>query len=545
MKRSQSTPNFHPMETHLPHGATYFLPHGGAAVGVPTHMGMYTHRPAMPTRINRPVVPKKKLNTRQAPSFFIGPEMARHFEERSASRHAQLDPSDIRCKYLPRMIQHYHSFFPLDSASRDQRMHSFGYPSTLWKCISTADGLCYAMRRIDGFFLRDSDQLNAAGRWMRLHHPNVVPLRDVFISKDFENIHGVYFVYDFCPGSQTLEERYFSKPGALIPENVLASYMVQLCGALQTIHHAGLACRVLDASKILIQGRNRLKINAVGVLDVVHYDSTLGNLGHFQREDLLALGRLLFSLACRNPSALEESFDEGMKRIASTYSADIQNLLMTLLKSPASPSYPTIDVVCAGMVEFTMREMEYLHGHTDALESSLEREMENGRLFRLLLKLEHTVHMPNFADPASLEAVHRHLLQLYTEHLFDQVRSDGETVVDLAHVVESLNKLDAGTEEKLLLMGRDEKIVLITSYKELKRAADSLFKRLTSRNRRDSGTSTSSASAASNPRATAHASIAHAGAFTSSGGGATKVRMHPSPAMGLYHPSGRKIPGMW
>lgn len=43
----------------------------------------------------------------------------------------------------------------------------------------------------------------------------------------------------------------------LLPESLIWAYIVQLSSALRTIHTAGLACRVMDPSKILITGKTR------------------------------------------------------------------------------------------------------------------------------------------------------------------------------------------------------------------------------------------------------------------------------------------------
>lgn len=43
----------------------------------------------------------------------------------------------------------------------------------------------------------------------------------------------------------------------LLPENMIWSYVVQLSSALRTIHAAGLACRVMDPTKILVTTKNR------------------------------------------------------------------------------------------------------------------------------------------------------------------------------------------------------------------------------------------------------------------------------------------------
>lgn len=72
----------------------------------------------------------------------------------------------------------------------------------------------------------------------------------------------------------------------------------------------------------------------------------------------------------------------------------------------------------------------------------------------------------------------QHALRLFREHVFQQIGEGGATVVDFGHVVECLNKLDLGTEERLALVARDSATVLVAAYKELKLASDAVFKQL-------------------------------------------------------------------
>ena len=65
-------------------------------------------------------------------------------------------------------------------------------------------------------------------------------------------------------------------------------------------------------------------------------------------------------------------------------------------------------------------------------------------------------------------------------------------VVDFGHVVECLNKLDLGTEERVALVARDNATVLVAAYKELKLASEAAFKQLVSSKPASSPTSSSS-----------------------------------------------------
>ncbi|KAF7251000.1 PAN2-PAN3 deadenylation complex subunit pan3 [Varanus komodoensis] len=63
----------------------------------------------------------------------------------------------------------------------------------------------------------------------------------------------------------------------LLPESLIWAYVVQLSSALRTIHTAGLACRVMDPTKILVTGKTRLRVNCVGVFDVLTFDNSQNN----------------------------------------------------------------------------------------------------------------------------------------------------------------------------------------------------------------------------------------------------------------------------
>jgi PAB-dependent poly(A)-specific ribonuclease subunit 3 len=54
-----------------------------------------------------------------------------------------------------------------------------------------------------------------------------------------------------------MEERFLAEPLGYLAEDVLWSFTAQLLSALRSIHQAGLACRVIHPSKILITGKNR------------------------------------------------------------------------------------------------------------------------------------------------------------------------------------------------------------------------------------------------------------------------------------------------
>lgn len=47
--------------------------------------------------------------------------------------------------------------------------------------------------------------------------------------------------------------------------------------------------------------------------------------------------------------------------------------------------------------------------------------------------------------------------------------------MDMTHVLACLNKLDAGTNERIMLVSRDEQSCLVVSYREVKACVESAF----------------------------------------------------------------------
>lgn len=77
---------------------------------------------------------------------------------------------------------------------------------------------------------------------------------------------------------------------------------------------------------------------------------------------------------------------------------------------------------------------------------------------------------------------------------------DGRPAIDYGHVIETLNKLDAGklryifrnennlidcwlgVDEKIVLLSRDEQSMLVVSFRDLKRCLNEAFAELTKQN---------------------------------------------------------------
>ncbi|KAJ3028730.1 UNVERIFIED_CONTAM: PAB-dependent poly(A)-specific ribonuclease subunit 3 [Siphonaria sp. JEL0065] len=300
--------------------------------------------------------------------------------------------------------------------------------------------------------------------WRRIKHASVVSVREAFTTKSFGDS-SLVFVYDYHPLATTLSAKYFVvsplRPGAKlgVPEKSLWSYIIQISSAIKTLHSAGLAARILEPSKILVTGKNRVRLNCCGIFDMINFDGGK-NVIQFQQDDLVNFGRLIVALACGSLAAVH-NLPKSLEYISRQYSIDLKNVILLLLSKRSN--YKSIDEVLTMIMPRVLQEANSANSYNDILEAELLKETENGRVVRLLSKLGFINERPEFdMDPSWSETGDRYLLKLFRDYVFHQVDELGNPVVDIGHVLQCLNKLDAGVDEKIMLMSRDEQSCLIT-----------------------------------------------------------------------------------
>ncbi|RZC34684.1 PAB-dependent poly(A)-specific ribonuclease subunit PAN3, partial [Asbolus verrucosus] len=281
-----------------------------------------------------------------------------------------------------------------------------------------------------------------------------------------------------------------------LPEILIWNYIIQLTSALRLIHSSdkklltlhdeniripvyifyahivGLACRSLDPTKIIITSKNRLRLSCLGVMDVVLNENSasvnpLALVQHYQQEDLTALGKLVLALACKSTVAVQrENISTAVDIISRSYTTDLRNLIITsrterdityyfrYLLSPQQRKSITDLMPMIGARFYT--QMDNLHNYIEVLENEVSKEIENGRLFRLMAKLGTINERPELnMDGAWAETGDRYMLKLFRDYVFHQVTEDGRPWI--------------------CLMSRDEQSMLVVSYAELKHCLEQSF----------------------------------------------------------------------
>lgn len=384
----------------------------------------------------------------------------------------------------------------------------FGYASWIYKAISGKDGKTYALRRLENFRLTSETAIRSAQPWKRILNGSVVTIHEAFTTRAFGDS-SLILVTDYHPNSKSLADEHF-KPmqrfhgrqpaSSHVPEQVLWGYIAQIASALKAIHGSGLAARLISASKILLTSKNRIRLNACGIMDIVQFENARP-VAEAQADDLVQLGRLILCIANNSPTA-HLQMQKSMDYVTRSYTARLKECIQWLLNpQPAagSPSSPTtsgamqkdIDTFLAGIADQLASVFDSELHAQDTLTNTLGRELESSRIVRLLVKLNMVNERPELDASQQLpsnnatntssgwaETGERYYLKLFRDFVFHQVDANGHPVTDLAHVLECLNKLDAGTDEKIALISRDEQNVLIVSYREVKRGLESAFQDL-------------------------------------------------------------------
>jgi PAB-dependent poly(A)-specific ribonuclease subunit 3 len=331
--------------------------------------------------------------------------------------------------------------------------------------------------------LTNERAIRAVQIWKKVNSAGVVTVHDAFTSRAFGDS-SLIFVTDYYPLAKTLADEYFlpslrqqRQHLQPVPERVLWSYMVQLGSALKTIHENGLAAGLIDASKILLTGKNRVRLNGCAMLDVIRHDA-LPNMELLQQEDLELLGRLILVVALHNPLVVQE-IGKAMEYMARAYTPKFNEVLTWLLTPHHSGCQKKIGLFLEGLGSQTALAFDEVLHQNDHLTSEINRELENARVTRLMMKLNYINERPEFEhDHQWSESGDRYCLKLFRDYVFHQVDAQGNPVIDITHVLTCLAKLDVGIDEKVNLISRDEQNCIVVTYRELKRAVESAFQDL-------------------------------------------------------------------
>lgn len=455
-------------------------------------------------------------------SFFVSDSIRKECIRKIAKTQEVCDVEDPS---LPKKVDVYVDLLPIESMPGTNSF-TFNTISSVFRATNSETGQFFCLRRFHGVTLNTVKLLmGTIESWRKIQHANIVPLRQVFTSKAFGD-NSVIFVYDFYPDSETLMSCYFSNQMSnlsahtsqilngystssrpfsqqqntrkFLPESTIWSYIIQISSALRVVHQSNLAFRSLDPSKVLItngwdssaqfsnKGKNAyLRLSFCCVSDVVLHDPALYHsnnnqlIQHYQMEDLCLFGRLCLALAtnCITVFSQQANSNELLNMLPRIYSSDLRSLISYLISSKNERK--SIDNIMPIIGARFYTQLDQVYSRYDSTFDELAKEIDNGRLVRLMAKLgtinERYEHQ---LDPNWSETGDRYMLKLFRDYIFHQFDANGKPLLDLSHIISNLNKLDVGSPEKIGLTSRDTQNVIIVSFEELKRCLEAAISEL-------------------------------------------------------------------
>lgn len=187
-----------------------------------------------------------------------------------------------------------------------------------------------------------------------------------------------------------------------------------------------------------------------------------------------SLGRVILSLASRTfiTSATDnETIHSCSMFVSQHYSSDLHMLMFSILTN-----VPSITSVSNAIASHVMDELDMSYALNDLYKHHLAIEYESGRALRLLLKLGFVNERPEFGyDHRWSETGDCYILKLFRDFVFHQADETGRPVMDIGHVVTCLNKLDCCDSEKITLVSRDGKSLLVVSYADVSRCLEQAY----------------------------------------------------------------------
>lgn len=431
-----------------------------------------------------------KPNERSADQLFIPNNIREELTKKNLST-LQIFPSSG--KVIPSVVQDYFNLVPLNFNNND-----FLNKTTLFKVFSNYDGKPYVLKRLPNIdkSMNPSKISKIYQIWSKVNCTNLIKFRDIFQTTKFGDL-SICLIFDYYPNSLSLYDYHFVNfPKFPITMNYLWTYLVQLTNVMNSIHSQNLNIGdTLNWRKVLITGDpGRIKLSHCDFMDLLFNEdvdtvvSSNGSTKERQQQlDYKHLGQLLFNLSINtdnfnnNNTPREYQMDEitlqsidGMKQIDDKFKDVLKYLLAD------GDVKKSVHDLTSHFYDKMFMVLESSQTYTEYMESVLSRELENGRLFRLVNKLNCIFgRIESRIDINWSESGTKFPIILFYDYVFHQVDSNGKPIMDLTHVLRCLNKLDAGIQEKLMLVTPDELNCIIISYKELKDLIDSTFRSIT------------------------------------------------------------------
>jgi len=422
-------------------------------------------------------------------SFFVSEDLKDELLERIRLEEYYPPSKSDQVVGLPEMIYSYHSLFRFeDTASRNPLSPSraFGVPTTLYFAYHPDDDCCVLLREFSTISEVSSEGGAAADAWKSIEHPSIATVKSVFFSSEILHENRLYIAVDYKPGAKSIlrmcgGDDSFSSNSLKENESIAVSAVSQILGAINYVHDKGLLLRKsLDPSKVVLYpSSRRFFLSSVGVEDIIGSSGPKLSREEEQENDFRSLGRLALIILTSDLKNWDN--EEALKTLPTLegrISLEFFKLLNHLLSPTSKPNDRETLQVAAPLI---LQEMTRLIIVQDALEIQLQRELHNGRIFRVLSKLNFVLTYSSTCVSSTTQG--RNLVRSSENDVLKAFRDFmfalDDNIADLPHVIECLNKLDAGSDERVALVSENQSYIFVVTFSEVKSVLNDVFERIT------------------------------------------------------------------
>ena len=347
-----------------------------------------------------------------------------------------------------------------------------GQQMQVYRTTNRFNGKHVLLRRIVGTTASPQHCAAVCDKLRQFRHPNLVPLHSITATNEFVlGSNDVIVEYRLIRRAKSFTEYFLAPVGTPhleISEGILWSITCQLVALIRTFHEVQTPLRGLHISKLLfLDVVNRVYFSGLGLVETTEQSAL--PLEALLRQDLQQLGYVLLQLATRTLNVSMIDVPAQIARLGGRCSKNFCSLVQACLDGSCG-----IDKLCTALSDRLAMEIGHQEGHADFFLTECAKEVHNGRLMRLMIKLNFVLEsqepqIADFQDPL-------YTLRSFQQYVFNQADESGRARLDWGHVYHSLNKLDCGSEDLLQLISADgNNQLLVISFKDIGSLLENCF----------------------------------------------------------------------
>lgn len=430
--------------------------------------------------------------------LFMAPQLRNKFQQAPTSTTRNTTVASSK-------FHHYTAIVNIDAKAMDSSLHR-SLSTQVLRTTNRFNGKHVIIRRLVNAPATPAECAAIFDRLRHFRHPNLVPLHSITPTTEFVlGSNDTIVEYRMIKRAKSMQEAFFTPKSLIastlgasplnsgvaltalasgstasavestslpceITEGLLWSIACQLIGLIRTFHDVQVPLRGLHLSKLMwLDVVGRIYFTGLGLMDIAEPNPNIP-LEVLLKLDIQQLGLILLQLAAQS-AGISIAEGRAVLQRCHRYSATFMNLVAVCLDASVD-----INSLCRGLGERLSIEVGHQAGNTDFLLSECSKEVHNGRLMRLMVKLSFVLESQEATEYA--DASDRFTLKLFNQYVFNQVDEHNRPRVDWGHVYHSLNKLDCGSEDLVQLISQDSSTILVVSYRDVRTMLDKAFEQL-------------------------------------------------------------------